>query len=472
MARVKRRRPWYQLGTVAFIGAALPGPNNPAEAEDYPARTAFSNVNAVDLASGQILRNRRIVIAGDRVVAVQDASTPPQVGVDLVPADGKFMIPGLWDMHAHVVHESYLGLFVANGVTGVRDMGGGLDAPGDGCESVEPSVLRRWRSEAIAGKRLGPELLISGPAVSGTGWPTSIPARTPAEARAAVGALRRQGADFIKVYDRIPLAAYQVLVSEAKRSGLWFAGHVLDNVGPLAAIQAGQRSIEHVRDAMLVCFTGSPDELERFFAEDRWGEADKQWGRTAHAACPNIIAALQAGDVWLTPTLVVEKSKVSVEDARHVSDERRRHLPQSVRRGYAAYVKAKLAQSPAERASERLWWRTQQRLAQRMNKFGVKLLAGTDSACEGGLPGFSLHDELEELVTAGLSPLEALRTATVEPARYFGRTDEGRVLPGHRANLLLLDANPLDDIKNTQRISLVVLRGKVLRPQHLDRLRR
>ncbi len=375
-------------------------------------------------------------------------------------------------MHVHVAAEGYLDLLIVNGVTGVRDMGGGLSSTADGCESVEPSILRGWRSEVAAGKRIGPELVISGPAVSGTGWPSSLPARTPAEAKAAVQTLKRQHVDFVKVYEKIPLEAYRMLGAQAKQSGLFFVGHVPEAVGPLEAIRSGQRSIEHIRDPLLVCFTDDPAELERFFTEDGWSDEDKQWGRAAHDACPNIIKALRENETWLTPTLTVEKAKVSVEDAKHLKDERRRFLPRSVVSGFAAYAKRKLAQSPSKRASERLWWRTQQKVVKRMSGEGVKLLAGTDAACEGGLPGYSLHGELKEFVAAGLSPLDALKSATLEPARYLGRRDEGEVAPGFRANLLLLDSDPLSNIENTQRIHAVVLDGKLLTRTDLDQLLR
>jgi len=422
----------------------------------------FVGVNVVDVRAGRLLPARNVVIAGDRIVAIQSSDDPFPPGMRIVPSKGKYLMPGLWDMHVHVAAQSYLRLFVANGVVGVRDMGGGLDRSGDGCESLHPSILRHWRTEVREGRRMGPELVISGPAVSGTGWPSSLAARTPDEARSSVAALKRHDVDFLKVYEAIPLRAYRALVAEANQTGLQFAGHVPEEVGPMTAIWSGQRSIEHIRDPLLVCFSAEASDLEEFFDADGWGADDRAWGRAAHAACPAIIAAFRDRPVWFTPTLTVEKAKVSVEDARHVGDERRNALPPSVRAGYSEYVQEQLGQPAAERASRRLWWSTQQKVVRRFSDGGVRLLAGTDAACEGGLPGHSLHGELRELVAAGLSPAEALRAATLEPARYLGRNDEGEVLPGYRANLLLLDANPLENIEDTQSISAVVLQGKLV----------
>ena len=464
------------LGCLAVVGAlsgatlALSGDG--AQATPKSNIVVLTDVNVVDVKVGKVLPHRTIVITGNRITAVQEMDSPLAPDALIVSGHGDYVIPGLWDMHAHVIDEQYLDLFVANGITGVRDMGGGLAQPSDGCESLKTATLQKWRSEVVSGRRIGPELVISGPVVSGTGWPTSLRARTPHEARVAVRTLQQQHVDFIKVYEAIPLPAYRALALEAKKVGLWFAGHVPEEVAPLAAVEAGQRSIEHIRDPLLVCFTDNPAELDRFFTEDGWSKSDKQWGRTANASCPALIAALQTSATWLTPTLTVEKAKVSVENAAHIADPRRQLLPQSVRNGYAAYVNRKRSQPASERASERLWWRTQQRLVNRMSSAGVKLLAGTDAACEGGLPGYSLHEELSELVAAGLSPLDALRAATIEPARYFGRSDEGQVAPGHRANLLVLYANPLSDIANSRRIKAVVLEGKVLLRERLDELAR
>jgi imidazolonepropionase-like amidohydrolase len=433
------------------------------------ASVALTGVNVVDVRTGRIVPRQTVVIALGRIVAVHDASRPAAAGSSLA-LDGKYVLPGLWDMHVHVTDAAYLDRFVAYGVTGVRDMGGGLDSPADGCESIRPEVLQRWRREIATGNRIGPQMMISGPVVSGSGWPTSLPGKTPEQARAAVRRLARLQVDFIKVYEHIPRSTYRVLALEAKSAGLPFAGHVPADVGPLMAVRSGQRSIEHIRDPLLVCFSADPRALEQFFTLDGWSAKDRRWGRSALAECPRIFAALRGSPTWLTPTLTVEKAKVAVENAEHVGDARRQLLPAPVRDGYAQYVRRQLSQSPAERASQHRWWNAQRAFVRRAHQQGARLLAGTDSACEGGLPGASLHGELAELVAAGISPAAAIRSATLEPARYFGRNDEGVVEAGRRADLVILDANPLSDIRNTRRIHAVTLNGRYLDRQQLRRL--
>ena len=472
-------RSCFQGWVAAVLAALLTACASSADlGEADPASTAasadslwISNITLVDPTTGQVVPSANVAIRGQTIRAVLPIDSAPDENVRRIDGTGKFLIPGLWDMHVHIADTGYLGQFVANGVLGVRDMGGGLDVAGNGCESLRLDRLKTLRMEVQSDSRIGPDMVLSGPALSGSGWPTSLRARTPAEAVASIALLSAQGADFVKVYEQIPVEAYRALAAEANTRRLHFAGHVPDSVELLLAIREGQRSIEHLRDPLLMCFTDDPGELERFFREDEWGESDREWGRKAHAACPSILETLRDRPAWVTPTMVVEKSKVAVEDPVFVQDDRRQMLPASVRAGFMEHVRRKLAQDRKERRSEHLWWRTQQVLLGRLGREGVPLLAGTDAACQGGLPGHSLHDELAEMVSAGLSPQQALRAATSEPARYLGRGDEGGIAPGMRANLLLLEANPLEDIQNTRKIVAVILQGRLLDRTVLDALR-
>lgn len=444
-----------------------------AFAVQNPRTLAIRDATVVDLSDGSLKENQTILVSDssiDLVGASVDISIP--AGSEVVEAKGKFIIPGLWDMHVHTVDLTYFSQFVANGVTGIRDMGGGARVATDGCESIQSEQLNAWRSRIAANELIGPSIVLSGPAASGTGWPTSLSVRTADEAKAAIGTLQARGVDFVKVYEAIPLVAYEALADAAHEIGLPLAGHVPEEtVGLLDAISARQRSIEHVRAALLMCFTDDPAEHARFMVDDHWAGDDVTWGAARHRECQKVIEALQLRRVWLTPTLVVERAKVAVEENEFVTDSRRTSLPSSVQDGFAAFVLDKRSQSPTDRASEHLWWRTQQRLVRRMNQSGVALLAGTDSACEGGLPGYSLHTELALLVDAGLSPLEALRSATLEPARYFESTESmGVIAAGAVADLVLLDSNPLEDIANTRHIHAVVLRGRILTRADLDSL--
>jgi hypothetical protein len=315
-------------------------------------------------------------------------------------------------------------------------------------------------------------MLISGPAVSNTGWATSINIKTPEEAKSAVETLKALGVDFIKVYEKIPLDTYLALAREAKAAGLTIAGHVpVDTVSLLEAAQAGHRSIEHIRDPLLMCFTKNRNELLQFFKEDNWSELDIEWGLKQFEQCPNVIKAFLENGTWLVPTLTVERAKVAIENSQFVNDSKRILLPVSVQKGFKNYVTKKLGQSDAKRKSENLWWTTQKLLVTRMHMEGIKFLAGTDSACEGGLPGYSLHQELQLLVETGFTPFAALQTATINPAKFMRREkDLGTIETGKLADLVLLDANPLTDISNTRKINAVVVHGRLLKRKDLDEI--
>ena len=437
-----------------------------------PHALAIRHVAVVDVEAGRVLEDRTVLVDGERIAAVLGpGASAGHEARDEVDGRGKFLIPGLWDMHVHLADPGYLPRLVAKGVTGVRDMGGGLDAAADGCESLHPRHLAPLRRQVGDGARIGPRIVFSGPALSGSGWPTSLPARTPEEAKDSVGVVAALGADFVKVYEKIPLDAYQALARAAGDAGLPFAGHVPEEgVSLPQAIGAGQRSIEHVREALLACFTPRDEAFAGFLREDGWDAEDVAWGWARRRDCPTVLAAARARSLWFTPTLVVEHAKVAAEDAAWDAARAPTWLPPTVREATRAYARGKRAQAPTERASERRWWHAQQRLVARLAQEGAALLAGTDSACQGGVPGDSLHEELRLLVAAGVPARTALAAATSEPARYLGQADAGRIAAGARADLVLLQANPLEDIGNTRRIAGVVLAGRWLDRDLLDRL--
>lgn len=435
---------------------------------------AVQNVQIIDLRNGRITKNGTLVIAGKKISAAGPGRTVrvPH-GARVINAEGRYAIPGLWDMHVHLVHQASLGQFVANGVTGIRDMGGGVAEPTTGCESLSIEILLEWRKGIEAGALIGPRMFLSGPPVSGTGWPTSINLETISDVRKAVNRIKALGADLIKVYEKIPLDNYLELAKEAKAAGLPIAGHVpIETVGLIEAANSGHRSIEHIRDPLLMCFTKRRSELMQFFHEDNWSESDIAWGLGEFAKCRETIHAFKRKQTWLTPTLVVERAKVAVEEREYVETRKRHPMPESVRKALEDYSSKKLSQSPRERSSEHLWWKTQLLLADRMRRENVGFLAGTDSSCEGGIPGESLHEELQLMVGAGFSPLEALRTATVNPAEYFGHRNEfGSVEKGRAADLVLLNRNPLKNIENTKDIFAVIVDGRYLSNAELEKLK-
>lgn len=434
---------------------------------------ALTHISVLNMADGSVANNKTVVIKGTQISAILDSDiTELPNGTLEIPAHGKYLLPGLWDMHVHTADVRFLANYIANGITGVRDMGGSGVTPDDGCASRNLATLEKWRKEINSGKRIGPHMILAGPAVSGTGAPGSLSAQTVEQANAAVVWLKKSGADFVKVYEGIPLEAYDAMAVSAYREKMRFAGHVPELTVPLLhAINSGQRSIEHVRAPLMLCALDSAAEAEKFMAEDKWSESDRQWGLGQFMQCSSVITALKNSDTWLTPTLTVEHAKIAAQQISFRTHQERQNMPSEIRAAFARYLAANDAKSPEERNSDLAWWRLQIRLVQRMNTEGVAILAGTDSACQGGIPGTDLHTELALMVEAGLTPLQALRTATVEPARYFNRpfaTD--LIRPGNEADLTVLNFNPLADIHNTRSVHGVVFQGKWLSRDMLDKL--
>jgi imidazolonepropionase-like amidohydrolase len=298
---------------------------------------------------------------------------------------------------------------------------------------------------------------------------------TPEDVVPALDSLFGAGADFIKVYNGVPREAYFALVRDAARRGKTVAGHVPWSVTASEASDSGQRSIEHLLGILMSCSAREAElraELSHAHAARNFTEAMP--GQRAEAAalrtydetrCRRLAERLAANGTWVVPTLATSAKKAAVDDvaaAQYMPGWKRMNADRQIwwsRR------------TPAERERMRANYALEQSTVALLRNAGVPLLAGSDMPATMVVPGFSLHDELSLLVGAGLSPLEALRTATIEPARFFGALDSlGTVAPGKVADMVLLDANPLLDIDNTRRIAGVVMRGRYFDRSQLDDL--
>ena len=402
---------------------------------------ALRDVAVVDVADGTVHPGRTVLISGDRILAVgAEGRVDVPDGVDVVDGRGRYLIPGLIDMHVHAlwhpsVPPTFLPLFVANGVTTVRDMGGTLE------------VLRATRVVLADGAFPAPRVIAAGAILDG---PTpvhpdvSIPVSTPGEAVAAVEAVAAAGADFVKVYTLLPDSAFDAAMAAARERGLTVSGHVPADVGPVAAA-AGMRTMEHLMS-----------ELGGFCAGDD------------PAGCEATVSALRRNGTWQVATLVIQGE---TEATALCGDPRLRFLTPAVREYWFGPGRAPAGCDTVPGGTRfEPPLPAEARLVPVLHEAGVPLLAGTDAGVPYALPGWSLHDELRLLVEAGLRPLDALRAATSEAARALGRGDLGAIRPGYRADLVLLSANPLDGIGNTERIEGVVSDGRWLDRGRLDRV--
>jgi imidazolonepropionase-like amidohydrolase len=429
-----------------------------------PPRLVIEHVGVVDVVAGKVVEDADVYVEGGQIRSVTTDRVTPTSGATVIDGRGKYLIPALWDMHVHVTYPAgaaplFLSLMVANGVLGAREMHGFLPV----VLALRDSVRRR--------NLLGPRLFVAGTAIDG---PTSfLPAarivKTPDEARAAVRDLKNKGVDFIKVYSSLPRDSYFAVADEARKIGIPFLGHVPYAVTAVEASNAGQRSMEH----LLEVDVATSNEEAAIKAEEADAMAhghgylvDAARLRSSYdsAKAKALFALLRRNNTWQVPTLLVVYKAGQAASENMSTDSLLVYIPKGLRDYWMSF--------PVDiNAKEGAVYGFRSDLVGHLNRAGVSLLAGSDCPNAFVYPGFAIHQELQLLVRAGLTPTEALRAATINAARFLGVTDSlGVVAPGKIADLVLLDANPLTDISNTQRIRAVIQGGRVLNRASLDQI--
>ena len=460
-------RPIHALAVLALAGSRVIAPP-PASI------VAITNVSVVDVAAGVVRANQTVLIESERIRAVgktSDIAVPSDAVV--VNARGAFLIPGLWDMHVHLAGAGAfaLSLLVANGVTGVRDMGGGFDR------------VRAWRDSIDAGRLVGPRILQTGPVIENAQWLTivrrisqqrgdtsmaaamneRIAVATPDDARAAVDRIAALGVNTIKLRNDPPAPAYFALLREARRRGMRVVGHPPSRGPSLAdASDSGQASIEHLL----------------FTPDGGWRATLDDYSPAERAA---LFARFRANGTAYTPTIVAGEgfrrmpdslALLLIADSAGTRDPRRRYISRALAETWRNQILMKQVEG-AQPDWNALSVRALTHLRP-MADAGVTLMVGTDLGTPLTYPGFAVHDELRLMVhSAGLTPAQALRAATLAPAQFLGLEREtGTIAPGMRADLVLLAENPLADITNVARIKGVMVRGTWLDRARLDEMLR
>jgi imidazolonepropionase-like amidohydrolase len=359
----------------------------------------FTHVTVIDVARGLPQPDMTVVVEGNRIAALAKSARIPR-NAKIINATGKFLMPGLWDMHAHALtdnrYQYAFPLLIANGVTGIREMGSNL----------LPEKVNQVRRDVIDGSLLGPRFgaltyqILDGP---GTQINTATAVTTPEEARQFVRSYKQLGADFIKPYNLLSREVYSAIVDEGKRLRTPVEGHVPVSMTAEEVSALGQLTIEHNFDVLV---SSSTDEVAL---------------RKAMRADPRRWPAIEA------------KAAATFEQIHNVN----------------------------LNAENRKRWEMRSQIVGMMHRAGVRLIAGTDMGAVYVIPGFSIHDELQLMVEAGLSTLTALQSATINPVKFLGKEkDLGTIEKGKLADLILLDANPLENIKNTRRIAAVMVNGR------------
>jgi imidazolonepropionase-like amidohydrolase len=438
---------------------------------------AITHITVIDATGRPPQLDQTVLIEAGRIAAVGASKTiKVPKSSRTIDGSGKFLLPGFWDMHVHIAglnadppwsKQVLLPLLLANGITGVRDMGGDLD------------VLLSWQRDAESGVLLAPHIVASGPFLVGSGRKTAeqYPVHSADEARAAVDDLKKRGANFIKIISMPSRAALFAVADESKKQTIPFVGHLPFEIGAIEASDAGMRSIEHfLYSAFALSFSSKETELRPRLVEAEKKGDSAAWEQIAHEAdatyspekAAALIQTLKKNGTWVTPTLASLDITSHPENWK-LDDPLLAFLPPAMAKQWRdSFTDEQMKQRAAwlGRQASNDW-----KLTGELHRAGVPLLVGSDSLDPFVFPGDSFHHELSELVRAGFSPMEALEAATRGAAIFLGRERElGTVESGHIADLVLLSANPVENIANTRKISAVVRNGGYYDRTALDAL--
>ena len=439
-------------------GAQKPSPNE---------LIVINNVNVVDVRNGAVLSDQTVILERNHIASVGPSKSAKYPrNATSVNGHGYFLIPGLWDMHVHLVFGDWfpgaqnitLPMLIANGVTGVRDMGSELE------------TVQDWRNEIEAERMLGPRIFTSGPMLDGPKprFPSSIAVATAEDGRRAVDQLKQRGADFIKLQSLISREAAFAIAEEAKKQEIAFEGHVPDAVRASEMSEAGMKSFEH----LIGIFEGSSPNEEEFL------KGGKTVGRFLESYDPARAAALAGllakNQTWQCPTLVWERGGNLIDATDFAKDGRAKYVPAPWKNKTWKMFTGEILKGYGtdDLAARKKFIEKELEVVQLLHKAGVPFLAGTDTPPGVYVfPGFSLHEELQRFVAAGFTPLEALQTATLNPARFLGMEERlGTIEKGKLADLVLLNANPLEDISNTRKIAAVIVNGEYYSGKDLEKM--
>ncbi len=393
---------------------------------------AFTNVNVIPMDGEEVLRNQTVVVSGDRILSISPTATTNLEGTyEFIGGEGKYLIPGFAEMHGHIPDprgprqdvENVMFMYVANGVTTVRGM---LGAPGQ----------LELKKEINEGSLLGPTLYLAGPSFSGG----SI--SSPDAAVAKVKAQKAEGWDLLKVHPGLSMEEYTAMAETAKDVGIPFGGHVPAEVGIDAALDLGQISIDHV-DGYAIGVNGTNGPMN----EDKLNA---------------LVAKSKKVGTWIVPTMELWETVLGVNDLEEmIGYDEMAYIPANQRNGYISSQRRRIS-NPAFNIEAASWEaKNRSMILRALNEGGVNIVFGTDAPQLFSVPGFSIHREWNSMLEAGMSPYEILSSGTSNVGRYFADKDVfGTIKRDSRADMILLNSNPLEDIHNMKDRAGVMVRGQ------------
>ena len=444
---------------------------------------AIINTSIIDMKDGAISEGMTLIIKNGIITTIGPSNQIEfSSETKVVNGIGKYVIPGLWDMHAHTSSESVTRSvlypsFIANGVTGIRVLSADCFEP---CWELDMSIeqSRGLQSEVKYGKVIGPKAILGSTYIHGAKSGEASTIKEPGnrqDGKKLVHLLLDRGVDFIKIYDEIPREAYFGIADEANKKELPIAGHVPVAIKASEASDAGQKSIEHCCAGSLFeeCSSEEKRLREQITKLIQSREPKNMYSLVLElvktyddAKCQEVFKKFLENNTFFTPTLVATEMDNTLRKYDWRDDSRLKYLP---KKEHDFWIEDEIATKEVLGIQNPLIREKRFNIVSDMNKAGVKLLAGSDCGVFGVHYGFGLHDELELLVEAGLTELEALQTATLNAAEYANKSDSyGNIKIGFIADLILLEANPLDNISNTKQIYSVLSNGKFYDRQSLD----
>ncbi|MDB4292207.1 amidohydrolase family protein [Maribacter sp.] len=434
----------------------------------------IQNGNVIALETGEIKR-QTIFISEGRIKKISDSGDEEAFEAEqTIDATGKFLLPGFWDNHVHFrggdslipANKNFLNLFIANGITTVRDAGGDLT-----------TAVLDWREQMAKGTLIGPTIFTSGPKIDGPKgtWAGSLEVETEADVQNALDSLQRIPTDFVKLYDsRIAADIYLKTIAAAEKRNLITSGHMPFTVELAQTVDSGIDAIEHLYYIMKGCASNENEVTLQLQAKEIgfWDAMPLLMDNYQDTTAQKTFAHLKKNNVFVVPTLHIGKTLSYLDEMDHSKDPYLKYMSTGIITTYEGRVNRALESSEKAIADRKALDSFFGELTKSLDDAGVGLLAGSDSGAYNSYtyPGISLHKELQEMVVNGLSPLNALRTSAYNGAKFLKQEDYGSITKGKMADLVLLDKNPLENIEHTQKIYSVIKEGKTYSKEELESL--
>lgn len=435
----------------------------------------ISNPSIINIETGNVLQHHDILVKHQRITGIVTHRNAYAPGVTVIDANGKYVIPGLWDMHMHFgggdslleENKALLPLFIANGITAVRD-----------CAADISGAVLQWRSEIASGKLMGPTIFTSGPKLEGIKslWMGDLEVGTADEMKKALDSLQGLRVDFIKITDNtIKPDIYLAALKEARKRGFAISGHVPYALTMQQVVDAGLSSVEHMAYVLKAGATNEQEIANKLAAgtitgRDVMPQVLTHWD-TAYAL--NVYQRMAQQGTAVTPTLSISRVTAYLDQEDHHADDYLKYIGQGLKNTYWWRVKRAAADSPQAIAMRHTVFERSAGLLPLLHKAGVTILAGTDAGYLNSFdyPGQSLHTELALMVKYGLTPLQALQASIINGPKYFHlQSTYGKIAAGYYADILILDGNPLTNISNTEKINSVITKGRYLSRKKLDEM--